>query len=91
MLHELEQLRDLRLQNDWTWEQLAEEMNRHTKGAPMSPRTLHFVVTYDAKPRERTLHKIRLYLAAQETRRRRRAQAAKRRRQVRPAAVSASL
>ena len=53
-----------RVEHDWTWHQLADAMA--TAGVPFSPRTLHYLCKRqpeDACARDRTLHRIRKYLA----------------------------
>lgn len=52
-----------RVESDWTWEQLSHDMRRHR--IIMSPRTLNYICSRapaDYQPRDRTLHKIQLYL-----------------------------
>lgn len=57
-----EQLDALRLANDWSFRQLSADMAR--AGVKASAQTLHQVLTdRTSKPYDRTLHKIRLYLA----------------------------
>jgi hypothetical protein len=67
---ELAELDAYRLDHDLTWAQLAAEMAK--ADLPMSPRTLHYLVKrapVDAKPLDRTLHKIRVFLAKRYSRR----------------------
>jgi len=64
-LPEIAELDAYRLEKDWTWEKLSEAMRR--TNIDMSPRTLHYLVKRapaDAKPLDRTLHKIRKFLVA---------------------------
>ena len=52
-----------RLDRDWTWQQLAEDMAAHNVAIPA--RTLHYLckrAPKNAKPLDRTLHKIRKFL-----------------------------
>jgi len=58
---EYAELAAYRLEKDWTWDQLAAAMGE--AGVPMSPRTLTHSLRHDARPYERTLHKIRKFLA----------------------------
>jgi hypothetical protein len=63
MVPEFAELESYRLASNWTWAQLATEMADHD--VPMSPRTLHYLVKSapaDAKPHDRTLYKIRVFL-----------------------------
>jgi hypothetical protein len=67
---ELAELDAYRLDHDLTWDQLAQEMAK--ADLPMSPRTLHHLVKRahpDTKPLDRTLHKIRVFLAKRYSRR----------------------
>jgi len=58
---ELEQLNDVRLERDWTFRQLAEDMASRDLSIPA--RTLHLLLTNPPdKPYDRTLFKIRRYL-----------------------------
>ena len=53
-----------RLDHDWSWSQLAEAM--HDAGIEFAARTLHYLCKRqpaDAHARDRTLHKVRKYLA----------------------------
>jgi hypothetical protein len=60
---DLQRLNRLRLDRDWTYEQLADDMAR--RGLQVPSRTVYALLTNPpAKPYERTLHKIRCYLAA---------------------------
>lgn len=64
LLPELAKLDAIRLDRDWSMRELAIAMDRH--GCGISPRTLHYLLrehTTTAKPFDRTLHKIRVYLA----------------------------
>lgn len=75
-----------RIARDWTFAQLAHAMGKAV-GARMSPRTLHYLLKrapVDARPLDRTLHKIRLYLAYLDAQARR--AKAKRRRAAKRAA-----
>jgi hypothetical protein len=63
LLPELKALDLLRLDQDFTWQELARDMQR--AGFQMSARTLHYLLTRapeTVKPLDRTLHKIRRYL-----------------------------
>jgi hypothetical protein len=67
---EVAELDAYRLDHDLTWAQLAAEMAR--ADLPMSPRTLHYLVKRappEARPLDRTLHKIRVFLAKRHARR----------------------
>jgi hypothetical protein len=60
---EFAELNAYRLERDWTWPELAADMERHRVG--VSPRTLHYVckrMPADGHALDRTLHKIRKYL-----------------------------
>jgi hypothetical protein len=60
------ELNRLRLENDWTWEQLAAEVRRVT-GLHISVRTLHFnlrIADPNARPTDRTVFKIQKFLDA---------------------------
>jgi hypothetical protein len=62
-LPELEQLNAIRLDRDWSIPKLAAAMGK--AGYPVSARTLHYLLTGIGthQPYDRTLHKIRNYLA----------------------------
>lgn len=71
---ELAELDALRLDRDWTWAELSAAMD--ARGVEMSPRTLHYLLKRapaQAQPLDRTLHKIRTYLATVKADARRRA------------------
>jgi hypothetical protein len=62
-LKELRELNAIRLDHDWTWAELSAAMAKaHVE---ISPRTLHHLIKGPAagKPFDRTLHKVRLFLA----------------------------
>jgi hypothetical protein len=66
MLPEYAILVDRRLAHDWTWQQLADDVHDRA-GIQISARTLHYLTKHDdVHARDRTLHKIRQYLAAIE-------------------------
>jgi len=94
LLPEIAELDAYRLEKDWTWEQLSAAMGR--ANIPMSPRTLHYLIKRapaDAKPLDRTLHKIRKFLVAMheaDRRRQSRQKAARRAAANKPAAVDTS-
>jgi len=50
-----------RLEKDWTWPQLAAAMAE--AGAPISSRTLYLLLKSDHAGYDRTLHKVRRFLA----------------------------
>jgi hypothetical protein len=57
----VERLDAVRLSNDWSFRQLSAEMER--VGITLSAQTLHQLLTdREAKPYDRTLHKVRRYL-----------------------------
>jgi len=62
--HELlGRLNEYRLDHDYTFEQLADAMEK--AGFALSPRTLHYVLKRmkpDGVPHDRTLHRIRRFL-----------------------------
>lgn len=62
---EFAELDALRLDRDWTWLELSNDMKRII-GAEVSPRTLHFLcrrLPVNGHALDRTMHKIRKYLA----------------------------
>lgn len=63
----VDQLNDVRLSRDWSYRQLAEDIHEVT-GFDISAATLQPLLSVPAderpKPYDRTVHKIRLYLAA---------------------------
>ena len=66
---ELQDLDAIRISNDWSWVQLSIAMA--AAGFPVASRTLHYLVKGaggDAvhEPRDRTLYKIRKFLAYQQ-------------------------
>ena len=64
MLPELAELNAYRLEKDWSFEQLTTAMRRAK--IEMSPRTLHYLIRrapVDSKPLDRTVHKLRKFLA----------------------------
>ena len=68
-LNELQELDRIRLAHDWSWSELAEQMS--AASFPVAMRTLHYLVkgtkgTHAHDPNDRTLHKIRQYLAHQK-------------------------
>ena len=69
---ELAELAALRLDRDWTWKELAAAMRR--AGFPISLYTLRYSlkVNRQARPIDRTLHKIRRFLQADRANARRR-------------------
>lgn len=59
------ELNNVRLAEDWTFDQLADDMD--AEGYPVNVRTLHYLIRTmpkDANPQDRTLYKIRKYLEA---------------------------
>jgi len=55
-------LNALRIDRDWTWDQLADEIEKAGAGK-ISSRTLHYLLTRpDTNARDRTNHKIRVFL-----------------------------
>jgi hypothetical protein len=63
MTPECAELDLIRLEHDWTWEQLAADMEK--RGIKLSVRTLHYNIKRapaDVVPLDRTLYKIRQYL-----------------------------
>jgi hypothetical protein len=61
---EFAELDTYRLDRDWTWAELSAAMGE--RDIQMSPRTLHYLLKAapaDAKPHDRTLHKIQKFLA----------------------------
>jgi len=59
----LKQLDAIRLAHDWTWNELSASMA--AAHAEISPRTLHYLIKRagaNAKPIDRTVHKIGVYL-----------------------------
>ena len=63
MVPELAQLDERRLAHDWTWQQLADDMAERA-AVVIAPRTLHYLIKHvEAHARDRTLHKIRKYIA----------------------------
>jgi hypothetical protein len=82
-LPECLELDAVRLQKNWTWAELAEQMKR--VDLAMSPRTLHYIVKRmppDATPRDRTLFRIRKFLEHVRASRARQQRRASRRRRV---------
>lgn len=62
-------LNTLRIEHDLTWEQLADLIEKSGAGK-ISAGTLHFLLTReDTNPRDRTVHKIRVFLKTAERRR----------------------
>lgn len=64
MLVEFEELREYRNVHDWTWDQLVADMKR--AGVVVSARTVAYLCDprhLDVRPLDRTLYKIRKYLA----------------------------
>jgi hypothetical protein len=58
----LNQLDQLRLDNDWSYRELSEDMAR--AGCPMTAQGLQTVLRRTQEPWDRTLHKIQRYLAS---------------------------
>jgi hypothetical protein len=61
---EFSELDLIRLDHDWTWEELAADMAR--ADVVISPRTLHYLckrLPVNGHALDRTVHKIRKYLA----------------------------
>lgn len=58
---EIRKLNDIRLELDLSLQDVADGMT--AIGHPMQMRTLHQLVAEDARPQERTLFKVRKYLA----------------------------
>lgn len=61
---EIAELDRHRTAHEWTWQQLADAMEK--RGVGVSPRTLHYVckrLPLDGRPIDRTLSRIRKYLA----------------------------
>jgi hypothetical protein len=61
---EFTELDTIRLDHDWTWDELAADMARAQ--APVNARTLHFLckrLPVNGHALDRTMHKIRKYLA----------------------------
>lgn len=65
----VDRLNDIRLDRDWSYRQLADDITRVT-GLEISAATLQPLLSAEPndrpKPYDRTLHKIRKYLAAQQ-------------------------
>lgn len=83
LLPELIALDDYRVRHDWSWRELAIDMTR--AGVDCSPRTLHYLVKVApprARPLDRTLYKIRVYLKFVQKAQRRRANARRRARKA---------
>lgn len=58
---ELDQLDELRLEKNWSYRGLAEDMRR--VGFYVNGKTLQSLLKYRPKPYDRTLHRVRQYLA----------------------------
>jgi hypothetical protein len=57
---EIDELNAIRLDRDWSYQELADDMEAAGHGVPS--KTLHALLTQRPKPYDRTLYKIRKYL-----------------------------